>query len=63
MRVVAPVVAQPLLEQVTVVEEGVDRQQLDRGDAEVLEVGDHRRRGEAGVGAAQLRAARRDDGR
>ena len=39
----------------TVVEEGVHRQQLDRGDAEVLEVGDHRRRGEPGVGAAQLR--------
>ena len=53
--VVAPVVAQPLLQQVTVVEEGVHRQQLDRGDAEVLEVGDHRRRGEPGVGAAQLR--------
>ena len=31
------------------------REQLDRGDAEVLEVGDHRRRGEPGIGAAQLR--------
>ena len=61
--VVAPVVAQPLLQQVTVVEEGVHREQLDRGDAEILEVGDHRRRRETGVGAAQLRAAGRDDGR
>ena len=53
--VVPPVVAQPLLQQVAVVEEGVHRQQLDRGDAQLLEVGDHRRRGEPGVGAAQLR--------
>jgi hypothetical protein len=54
-RVVAPVVGQPLVEQVLVVEEGVDRQELDGGDAELLQVRDHPRRGEAGVGAAELR--------
>ena len=37
-RVVAPVVRQPLLEQMAVVDEGVDRQQLDRGDAERLQM-------------------------
>ena len=38
-----------------VVDRGMDRQQLDRGDAEPDEVVDHRRRGEAGEGAAMLR--------
>ena len=37
-RVVAPVVAQAALEQEAVVDERVDRQQLDRGDAEPLQV-------------------------
>ena len=54
-RVVAPVVAQPLLDQVAVVDEGVHRHQLDRGDAEPPQVVDHRRGGEAGIGAAQPR--------
>ena len=53
-RVVAPVVAQAALEQEAVVDELVDRQQLDRGDAELLEVVDRRRVREARVGAAQL---------
>ena len=53
-RVVAPVVLQPVLEQMRLVDEGVDRQQLDRGDAELVQMLDHRRRGEAAIGAAQL---------
>jgi hypothetical protein len=48
---------------VTVIKEGVHREQLDRGDAEVLEVGDHRRRREPGIGAAQLRRQIRMTGR
>ena len=52
--VVAPVVAQPLLEQRAVVHELVHRHQLDRGHAEPGEVLDDRRVGEAGVRAAQL---------
>ena len=42
-RVVAPVVAQPLVEQDLVVDEGVHRHQLDRGDAELAQVLDDRR--------------------
>ncbi|WP_220089816.1 hypothetical protein, partial [Lonsdalea populi] len=36
-RVVAPVVAQPLLDEMAVLHELVDRHQLDRGDAKLLE--------------------------
>jgi hypothetical protein len=54
-RVVAPVVAQAALDQMAVVDEGVHRHQLDRSDAQALEVVDDRRRGQAGVGAAQVR--------
>ena len=36
------------------VHEGVDREQLHRSDAELLQMLDHRRGGEAGVGAAKL---------
>jgi hypothetical protein len=36
------------------VDEGVDREQLHRGDAELLQMLDHGRGGEAGVGAAEL---------
>ena len=53
-RVVAPVVRQPLLLEVGVVDELVDRHELDGGDAEVLEVVDDDRLGEARVGAAQV---------
>ena len=35
-------------------DELVNRQQLDRGDPEALEVGDDRRRGETGIRPAQL---------
>ena len=56
-RVVTPVVLQAACRADAVVDEGVDRQQLDRGDAELAQMLDHRRRGEAAVGAAQLLAA------
>ena len=52
--VVAPVVGQALLDQRGVVDELVHRHQLDRGDAERLQVLDDRRVGEGGVGAAHL---------
>ena len=39
--VVAPVVGELLVEQVAVVDEGVDRQQLDRGHAQALEMIEH----------------------
>ena len=54
-RVVAPVVAQALLQQVAVLHEGVDRQQLDRGDAEPPQVVDDVRVGQGGEGAALAR--------
>ena len=53
-RVVAPVVGQPALDQGRLADELVHRQQLDRGDAEVLEVVDDRRGRQPGVRAAQL---------
>ena len=40
-RVVAPVVAQTLLQQMIVVGEPMDRHQFDRGHAEALDIGDH----------------------
>ena len=53
-RVVAPVIGQPLLEQVAVVEVVVHRQELDGGDAQVVQVLDGRLRRQPGVGAAQF---------
>ncbi len=50
--VVAPVVPKALFDQMRVVDEVVDGQQLHGGDAELLQVGDVLRMGEAGVGAA-----------
>ncbi len=52
--VVAPVVAQALVEQRGVVDELVHRHQLDRGDAELGEVLDDGRVGDAGVRAAHV---------
>ena len=52
--VVAPVVAQALVEQRAVLDELVHRHQLDRGDAEPGQVVDDRRVREAGVRAALL---------
>ena len=57
--VVAPVVDQSLLLQVIVLHEGMDRQEFDRGDAEALDVVEHRRVPHAGIGAAQLLRHRR----
>jgi hypothetical protein len=51
---VAPVVAQPLLDQEVLVDDLVDRQQLDGGDAERLQVLDDRGVANGGVGAADL---------
>jgi hypothetical protein len=51
-RVVAPVVGELALEQERIVDEGVDRKQLDRGHAERLDVLDHVLVGEAAEGAA-----------
>src|SRR5262249_55921168 len=50
--VVAPVIAEPVLDEMTLVERGVNRQQLDGGDAELDEVIDDRRRAQGGEGAA-----------
>ena len=52
--VVAPVVPQSLLDEIAVVDEGMDRQQLDGGDAETADVVDHLVLHEAGEGAAKL---------
>ncbi len=52
-RVVAPVVAQPTLDEVVVLHELVHRHQLDRGDSEALQVVDDGRMGEAGVGPTE----------
>ena len=41
-RVVAPIIAQALVEQMLVIEEVVDGHELHGGDAELLEVLDHR---------------------
>ena len=54
-RVVAPVVGQTLGEQTPVLDEGLHRHQLDRGDAELEQVVDDRRMAEAGERAAQMR--------
>ena len=52
--VVAPVVAQAALLEGEVLDELVDRHELERGDAEVGEVRDRRRVGDAGIRAADL---------
>jgi hypothetical protein len=51
-RVVAPVVTQPLIEQMTVLDKLVHRHQLDRGHPKIDEVLDRRRMRQAGIGAA-----------
>ena len=59
-RVVTPVVGEAAVDEVAVLQEGLHRQQLDRGDAEPPEVVDDGRVGEAGEGAAQRLRARPD---
>ena len=54
-RVVSPVVAQPALHEVVVLDELVHRHQLDRGHAEIVEMLHDRRVSDRRVGAAQLR--------
>ena len=54
-RVVAPVVGKLPLHQHPVVDQPVDRQQFDGGDAEFLEMVDHRRRAQPAIGAAPAR--------
>src|SRR5206468_6651211 len=54
-RVVAPVVGQAVLGDMTLGGSGVDRQQLDRGNPKLDEIVDDRGRGERGKGAALVR--------
>ncbi len=51
-RIVAPVVTQPALDQMPIVDIGVDRQQFQWGGAQTLEVIDHRRCRKAAICAA-----------
>ena len=53
-RVVSPVVGEPHLDQAALGNRAVHREQLDRGDAERLQVLDDRRRRHTEVGAPQL---------
>ena len=53
-RVVAPVIRQFRSTSIAIVDQAMDRQQLDGGDAEPLEMRDHRGRGEPAIGAAQI---------
>ena len=53
-RRVAPVVRQAAVLKEVLVRDVVDRQQLDRRDAEIDEVGDRRLGGEARIGAAKI---------
>ena len=55
-RAVAPVVLQAALGQERLVGDVVDRQQLDRGDAEMMQVGDRGVRRKPGIRAAQILA-------
>ena len=58
--VIAPVVGKAPLQKMAVVEEGVHRHQLHRGDAQALEMVDDWRCCQAGIGAAQGRRECRD---
>src|SRR5262245_66428125 len=48
-RVVAPIVGQSVLDQMAIVDEGVDRKELERGDAQLLEMGYEGGSGESAV--------------
>ena len=52
--VIAPVIGEPAIDQVFVPDEMMDRQQFDGRDAEILQMLDHGRRRESGIGAAQV---------
>src|SRR5919197_3697324 len=53
-RVVPPVISQSVLQEALVVDETMDWQELDRRDADALQMLDHRLRGERRVRAAKL---------
>ncbi len=55
-RVVAPVIAQALFQQIVVVQIGVDRQQLHGGHTQAVDVIEHGRLGEAGTGSTHVLA-------
>ncbi len=55
-RVVAPVILEALLNEMAVIEKGMDRQKLDRRDAELAQMRDHAGRGQAAKSAAQCLA-------
>ena len=57
--VVPPVIAKAPFDQTVVVDELVDGHQLDSGDAQTVEMLDHRRVSDAGVGAPVRRRAPR----
>ncbi len=48
--VVTPIIAQLLVDQIAVVDEKLDRQQLDGGDRQILEIGDRRLRAQGAIG-------------
>src|SRR6516165_7322946 len=54
-RVISPVIDETALDEMAIVDCGLDRQQLDSGHPEIDEIVDHRRRGEASEGAAMCR--------
>ena len=53
-RVIAPVVGEPAIDKVFVADEMMNRQQLDGRDTQILQMLDHRRRRESGIGATQV---------
>ena len=55
-RLISPVVAQPALDQERVVDVGVDGEQLDRGHAKPLQMGNRGRIGQSRVGTPEPRA-------
>ena len=59
-RIVAPIIDEPAFDQMAVVDRGMDRQQLDRGDPEADEIIDHRRRNETRRKCRDARDRHRD---
>ena len=51
-RIIAPIIPQSLVDEIAVVDKGVDRQQFGAGDAERAQIGRDVRIGQAGKGAA-----------
>ena len=59
-RVVAPIIGEPLIQEMLVCHECVDGKQLDCRDAKVLQIFDHRPGGQTGIGASQILPGRPD---